>query len=427
MSESPETVIKNAYLQDRDRVVDIAIDGGKITAIGDPGSATGETEIDAKENLVSPGFVDSHKHIDRAFAIAGDRKPKEVDDPEISGDINAQFDRHYDTTPFDEIVENAVRAIEKASASGATYVRTHVGVDHSIGTDTMKACLEAKERTADLVDLQLVPASYGGITAEGGEEQVREAIEMGLSAVDDERDVLIGGADPGSRNRDIPRTIETWFDVATDYDIDLDVHIQDHGTLGHRTLDQLVTETRARGYEGRVTASHCFSLAQASPEQLDTLLDAAQSINLKMVTCYNSVRYEMPLREIVGAGIPLGHGTDNTRDFVLPSGDGDTLFGLAVMAQKLIGADPSRETYRWTESNAGYDFLWDLATYQGAVVLGIDDEYGIAEGSNADLVVFDEPSRQWAAIGMANREYVLKNGQIVVEDGEILPEYRASS
>lgn len=43
---------------------DVAIDGDRITAIGDLGEAGGRREIDAEGLVVSPGFVDLHTHLD---------------------------------------------------------------------------------------------------------------------------------------------------------------------------------------------------------------------------------------------------------------------------------------------------------------------------------------------------------------------------
>ena len=43
---------------------DIAIDGDRVTAIGDLADATAESEIDATGLAVTPGFVDLHTHMD---------------------------------------------------------------------------------------------------------------------------------------------------------------------------------------------------------------------------------------------------------------------------------------------------------------------------------------------------------------------------
>ncbi|HNI35599.1 MAG TPA: amidohydrolase family protein, partial [Microthrixaceae bacterium] len=47
---------------------DVAIDGDRITAIGDLGDAAGRTTIDAAGRVVTPGFVDLHTHLDAQIA-----------------------------------------------------------------------------------------------------------------------------------------------------------------------------------------------------------------------------------------------------------------------------------------------------------------------------------------------------------------------
>src|ERR1700733_15972721 len=41
---------------------DIGVIGDRITAIGDLGSATADTEVIATGNAVAPGFIDAHTH-----------------------------------------------------------------------------------------------------------------------------------------------------------------------------------------------------------------------------------------------------------------------------------------------------------------------------------------------------------------------------
>ena len=43
---------------------DVAIDGARITAVGDLGDADAHEIIDANGKMVTPGFVDLHTHFD---------------------------------------------------------------------------------------------------------------------------------------------------------------------------------------------------------------------------------------------------------------------------------------------------------------------------------------------------------------------------
>jgi len=421
MAETRNLVIRNCYLADRDAVMDVAVADGIVTEIAEDVEGTGDREIDAAGNLVSPGLVDCHVHIDRAFAATGDRRPCDNDVPLRNRDYNQLFDEYYSNVSLEDLVTRAIENVQRAAASGTTHIRSHVCVDHPIGTKTMEACLRAKEETDHLVDLQLVPGGYRGIVNERSERLVREAIEMGLDHPGtDSDDILLGGTDPATRNHDIERTMDKWFELASEYDVDMDLHIQDGGTLGTYTLERLASKTEANDYTDRVVASHSFSLAQAPEWRVKELAGRFNETDIDVVTCYSSTRCSMPIRTLSEEGVTVGHGTDNDEDFVL-QGQSDSLLGLLVECFKLHGEPTVDEEYRWYETNDGLALLWDMATENGAEVLDAI-EYGIREGTAADFVVFDEPSPQWAIIRQATRSHVIKGGTIIAEDGRLLEE-----
>jgi cytosine/adenosine deaminase-related metal-dependent hydrolase len=422
-----DIVINNATVDDSDNVVDIGISNGEIRSISESINAESEKSIDIGGNFVSPGFVDCHTHLDRVYAACGSRKPKsgpgEMSQDGFAEYLNVAFDEYHKEAPMIDIEENAIKDIQRAVSNGTTHIRSHVAVDHPTTTENIRALLRAKDRTTDLVDLQLVPMSSKGILNDAStERKLREAIEIALEEDPSGNSVLVGGADPASRNNDIERTIDTWFDIATDYDIDIDVHIQDGGLLGEYTLKRLIEKTDEHGYNDRVTASHSFSLAHLPDYRLEELISRIREVGLKLVTCYNSTRCGMPIKTLINGGITLGHGTDNHRDFIIPHGDSDTLAAVLTEINKLHGDRFYDEEYRWYETNDGIQLLWNMVTRGGSEVMGINGEYGICEGADADLVVFDAPSPQWAVIDQAERSYVIKNGTVIGESGELLPE-----
>ncbi len=50
-----------------ERSADVAIRNGRIVAIGDLSAARARDEVDARNDLVCPGFVDLHTHVDRGI------------------------------------------------------------------------------------------------------------------------------------------------------------------------------------------------------------------------------------------------------------------------------------------------------------------------------------------------------------------------
>ncbi len=55
---------------------DVAVQGGRIAAIGKLDKARADTEIDASGRIVAPGFIDAHTHDDRLLLSAPEMAPK---------------------------------------------------------------------------------------------------------------------------------------------------------------------------------------------------------------------------------------------------------------------------------------------------------------------------------------------------------------
>jgi cytosine/adenosine deaminase-related metal-dependent hydrolase len=310
-------------------------------------------------------------------------------------------------------------------------MRTHVNIGEEIGgTRLLEAILDVRDQLEGTLDLQIVLMPLGGILrSERAEELVREGLEMGAD--------VIGGADPATRNQDIEQSLETWFDLAKEYDVELDPHIQHPSTLGVHVLNRLAEKTSQAGMGGRVTASHSYCLAEMAglehdsetpgltpaelktfgEGELETLLPRFKAAGMKFVTCHPSTRPGMPLAEFADLDIPVGWGTDNVSDWIVRHAQPDALQGALVNAFKL-----DYNLYSFA-SNKGLDILWQLCTDGGARVLSIEDEYGISEGNPADLVVHDEPSPQWAIINQATRKAVIKDGNLVAIEGELIEDF----
>jgi cytosine/adenosine deaminase-related metal-dependent hydrolase len=225
---------------------------------------------------------------------------------------------------------------------------------------------------------------------------------------------LVGG-DP---SMEVGRTIDRWFTFATDHDLDLDVHVTPRGAAGYSALDRLAEATIAHDYQDRVTAVHGWGLAGLPEWWLDPLLERLGRAGVNLTVCYNSLRESMPINSIDHSEVTLAHGTDNDRDFVYPHGNADSLEAAQIMSYILIDDWHFPPDYRWSETNPALETLWEAVTVGGAKILGLN-EYGTEIGTPADLVLFDEPSPQWAIIAQATKRAVIKDGRIVARDGEL--------
>lgn len=75
-----ELLIRNATVIDGTRAprfeADVAVQDGRIAAIGSLDKARADTEIDAPGKIVAPGFIDAHTHDDRLMLSAPEMAPK---------------------------------------------------------------------------------------------------------------------------------------------------------------------------------------------------------------------------------------------------------------------------------------------------------------------------------------------------------------
>src|SRR4051794_39427792 len=78
MTASDTLVIRGGTIIDgsggSDYQADVAVAGGKIVEIGKI-STKGDTEIDARGKIVTPGFIDVHTHYDAQVTWTGDVTP----------------------------------------------------------------------------------------------------------------------------------------------------------------------------------------------------------------------------------------------------------------------------------------------------------------------------------------------------------------
>jgi len=400
-----DLIVRDAYLADRDAVVDIAVESGRIAAIAPAVDATAPTEVDADGGLVSPGLVDSHVHLDMAESAYDGRRPRNNEGGFDRDDVIRKTASYFEGADPATLRSTVASVAASAVANGVLHVRTHAYVDGTVGTDVVEAVLDAREELADLLDIEVVAFPQRGIGRDDGSEAaVRAALDAGAD--------IVGGLDPATRNDDRAGTVRTWFDIARDHDADLDVHVHEPGETGLETLEHVAKQAVERDRRDRVTASHAYALADATDDRLGPLFDTFREAGLNLVTCYQSTPPGMPMREAYEAGLTLAHGTDQVHDLWGAHGNLDALEAMLVESLKL----PAYST------NAGLATLWALITSHGGDLLGVDG-YGVAAGTPADLVVHDAASPQWAILENEPPAYVLKDGTVVATDGELAAPY----
>jgi cytosine/creatinine deaminase len=397
--------ITKATLPGRMGYWDIAIDNGYITEITSVISTSKETEVfkevlDAEGQLLIPGLVDAHIHLDKALLL--ERYPAVEGTFAEALQKTLQAKQEY-TVP--DIQTRARKIIEKAISFGTTAMRTHVEVDPIIQLAAMEALLPLREEYAWGITLQLAVFAQEGITNQPGTESLlRQALEMGGD--------VIGSAPYVDPN---PETnIRIIFQIAQEFNCDVDFHLDFLDDNLPLLLPLVIEETLRHNWQGRVCLGHMTKLAGLTPSELAALTPALKEAGIAILAlpatdlymmarqdAYNRRRGVAPIDQLAKLGIEVGLATNNVQNLFTPFGDGDVLKICTLLAQVLQMG-----------TSASHQLCLEMATNRAAKAIGIDN-YGIEVGKIADLVLL-EASSVSAAIGAVplNRT-TIKRGKIV--------------
>ncbi|MBS7792126.1 amidohydrolase family protein [Roseococcus sp. SDR] len=384
-----DLLLRRARLADAEALTDIGVTGGVIAAIApDLGNAAGEV-VDAGGCLVAPGFIETHIHLDKSGIIdrcgcAPGRNPHRAME-------RVSAVKH--TFTVEDVNARARATIEKAISHGTMTMRTHAEVDPLVGLrgfQGVKALVDAYKWAIDL-EICVMPQE-GLLDSPGTEELMVEALKSGATVI---------GAAP-NYDRDRAGQIRRVFELAQEFDVDVDMHL-DSG-FDPNDLDlRLVCEITDRiGWGGRVAFGHGTKIASATPEHQDRIgkMMADSGVALAVLPAtdlflmgrdqdHNIRRGVVDAHRLMAQGALCNLSTNNVQNPFTPFGDAQ-LIRMANLYANVVqrgDADELRKT-------------WDMFTANSAKVLRLK-QYGIAVGNPADLVVVDAPDPVAALRGIS--------------------------
>ena len=253
-----DLILRNVRLAHRPEagVVDIGVAGGKIVAIKKGLAA--EAEIyDAGGRVACGGLIETHIHLDKSRII--DRAP-----PETGRKISPmkQVAALKSSFTVEDVRTRAERTLTECILHGATRMRTQVEVDPAIGLRGFEGVqsLVADYRWA--IDIEICVFPQDGLTNyPGTEELLIEALKRGAR--------VIGGAP--RYDTDHAGQIRRIFELAREFDVDIDVHLDVGDTPEEMDIHLVceLTEQYRRG--GRVTVGHMAKLSTMTKNQVAAL------------------------------------------------------------------------------------------------------------------------------------------------------------
>ncbi|MGP4105956.1 amidohydrolase [Virgibacillus sp. L01] len=371
---------------------DIMIEDGVITTIDDNISPSSGLEIlDAKGQLVLPSFREMHIHIDKTY-FGG---PWKACKP-ITNGILTRIEEETELLPkqLEFAEERADIFIQHLIRNGHTHIRSHCNIDPSIGLKNLSVTVKALEKYKDQITYDIVAFPQHGLLRSEVEPLMREAMKMGAT--------LVGGVDPATIDRNIDISLETMFDIATEANTGLDLHLHDPDTLGEFTFYKLIDLTHKHGLEGKVTISHAIALGDLHGESLENMMTALSKAQIDLTTTIPVNRPTIPILALDKAGIEVSIGHDSLTDHWSPFGTGDTIEKLSILAERFKISDERGLSQTWkyasggvTPLNEGGEQVWPKA------------------GDKANILIVDASCSAETVARRKEIKHTISNGNII--------------
>jgi cytosine deaminase len=395
-----DLVLRQASLG-TDSVVDIGVTGGRIAAIAPALPRANGAELNLNRQLTLRGYVDPHMHLDKAFLA--ERRPNVsgtlTEAVAIAGDLKRAATR-------DDIAQRAMRVAEMAISNGVRAIRTHVDVDPIARLEGITALLEVRDALKGRIDIQIV-----AFPQEGLQQHKDEALSLLRQALAQGADVL--GGIP-AWDRDAAAHIDSLFALARDFDVPLDMHVDESDDPATFTLPLIIEATRRYAYQGRVTVGHLCSLAAVPDEDAERTIDGLQTEGISVITLPSSNLYlqgrgdrgvirrgTTRIQELLKAKVTVAAGSDNLRDPFNPFGNAnpaETAWLLAHAAH--MGGRQDLTT------------AFAMVTDRAARIMGQED-WELTVGSPATLITLPVTTPAEAVITMARPVHRMLNGTLL--------------
>ena len=383
-----DLILRNAVLAGGDgSTLDIGIEDGRIKAIEAGLAAEGET-LDLGGRLLSPGFIETHIHLDKACIM--DRCRSEKGDLAEAIDEVTKSKKEFSE---EDVAARASRVLEKCVSHGTTHMRTHLEVDPGIGMRGFDGVFPLIEQWRWAIDVEIcVFPQEGLLNNPGTDELMVEALQRGATVI---------GAAPYT-DSDPHGQIDRVFELAREFDVDIDMHLDFGEDAEQLDVEYVCDLTEAFNYGGRVTVGHVTKLSTATPAHFKatakrmadsgvavTVLPSTDLFLMGRVDEKSVKRGVTAAHKLLKDGVNCSLSTNNVLNPFTPFGD-CSLLRMANLYANIcqVGA------------RAEIRDCFDMITSRSAGILGLA-EYGIKIGAPADLVVIDTDAPETAVAELA--------------------------
>ena len=392
----------NVLLENTTSPVGIAIRAGVVADIGEGLIAQGSQVIDGSGLMASPLFIDPHHHLDCAFLS---------DPPNISGTLEEAIQinaRIKESRSDQDIYEKACRALRMALQNGTGWMRSHTDIDSVSKLKLLHPVLEAKAKYRGLVDVQVVAFPQLGLVADP------QSVDLMRTAMQAGADVVGGMPHAEASSAGAARHIEIAFQIAEEFNADIDMHVDETDDPASRTLELLAEATIRHAYHGRVTAGHCCALATYPVDYARRVIEKVALAEMNVITnplvnLYLQGRHDrQPVRrgitrvkQLLEAGVNVACGSDDISNIFFP-------FGRMDMLEVAMAASVVAHLTRPEQIQTAFD----MPRWRAAQALRLKD-YGIMVGRPANLVFLAAKNAREALQLQPVKRMVFRDGILV--------------
>ncbi len=403
-----DIVLRRVRIDDEQPLQDIGVENGRIVEIAERIEQAGAEEIDAGGRAALPGFVEPHMHLEKAFLHR--RLPARSGTLEeairVTGILKSKQER-------DDVLDRSRRVLDMSVRNGTTLIRAHPDVDPIQGLIGVETAVELREEYRDLLDIQIVAFPQEGILKTDGVDELMEAaLDMGAD--------VVGGCPYNELTWDDTRShIDKVFDLAAKRGLPIDMHVDfadDVGDERFASARYIAEKTIETGYQGRVALGHVTSLGALAPDEAKPVIELLRKADIHIVTLpatdvYLGGRKDeakprrglTPVRALHEAGVNVAYSSNNIRNAFTPFGKADPLQIGNLLAHLVQFGTPEHQAE-----------ILKMGTTNAARVVGVSEDYGLAVGKQADIVILDTEVVADALLDLPARSWVLKRGRVTV-------------
>jgi cytosine deaminase len=393
-----DLIVRNARLAGAPEAspVDIAIAGGKIVAV-QPDLRIEGPSYDAEGQLTCGGLVETHIHLEKSRIV--DRCAPETGRLPMAMERVSAVKHSFSV---EDAYRRAAQTLEGCIKFGATRMRPHVELDAGVELRTFEAVAALQRDYAWAIDLEICVFPQEGLTDNPRADALLvQALQRGARVI---------GAAPNF-DPDHAGQIHRVFDLAREYDVDIDMHLDSGNSPDDLDIVLVCELTEKYKLGGRVAIGHGCKYSTMKVEAFHTLATrianagvAVTSLPATDLFMQGRDQTDNVRRGVVDVNVLAEHGvncsisTNNILNPFTPLGD----CSLIRMANLQANVCQISHPHRLRECFA-------MLTDRSARLMNLKD-YGIAVGNPADIVVIDALTPEQAVAENAAPLVVFKRG-----------------